>query len=114
MGIIKETVFETCGACQQRRRVADEVRGCDVCKKVFGDNDPYLPLGVFNKDDRGSAQLDCCSWDCVFKVLPTIESDYFVSLPYLHYDYDTAKGQRASDFFAALQVAAQPTESTKD
>jgi hypothetical protein len=109
MGIIKEAEFATCGECGSRRRVADEVRGCDVCKKVFADEEPYLSADIFRKDTNGAERLDCCSWICAFNGLRSIETDYFVSLPYLHYDEDTPVGQRAIDFFEALDHHAPLT-----
>lgn len=104
MAVVKEAVFETCDHCKSRKRVAEEVRGCDVCKSVFGKDGASLNFSVFKHDQSYADQVDCCSWKCVFQALQTVESDYFVSLPYLHYDAnDTPEGARAEDFFAALK-----------
>lgn len=112
MGIVKESEWKECGHCGSRKRVADEVRGCDVCKRVFDDDGPMLSADIFNKGDAGGSRVSCidaCSWTCALKALAKVECDYFVSLPYLHYDDDeTPEGARAQDFFEAIkQFAAE-------
>lgn len=74
-------------------RISDEIYGCDCCKKEF--KTEKLDLTVFyndesliqNKIGRDTDHYDFCSWKCVIKFLPKIKTDYFISLPHLHY-YD--------------------------
>lgn len=106
MGILRQAEFDKCGECGTRKRISEEQRGCDVCKKVFGEDESYLSADIFRRDSEGSERIDCCSWSCALKGIASIKTDYFVSLPYLHFDEDTAKGQRASDFFAAIRTFA--------
>lgn len=86
-------------------RISDDVYGCDECKKVIDFNKKdveYLEITVFNNDlDRDASRHQLCSWECVFNYLPKVESDYFVSLPYLNYDKE---GETSADaFFKALK-----------
>ena len=100
---LKDAEWKECPACDSRKRVADEVHGCDVCHKVFVEDESYLSVDIFRHETRSADKMDFCSWACALKGLATIETDYFVSLPYLHYD-DMPEGQRASDFFAAIEA----------
>lgn len=84
MAIVKEARFETCDHCGSRKRLSDEVRGCDECGRVFGEDGAALNFTIFRKDDGRSKDVDCCSWKCVFPALLKAQSDYFISLPYLH------------------------------
>lgn len=101
MAVVKEAEFKKCGECGSRKRIGEEVRGCDVCKTEFGKDGVLLQIDIFRSVKSGADHIDCCSWRCVFEALPTVDCDHFVSLPYLHYD-DAPEGARASDFFAAL------------
>lgn len=114
MAILREAQWRECGECGLRKRIAEERRGCDVCKKIFADDEPYLSADIFSHDSNGADRLDACSWACALRGLAAIETDYFVSLPYLHYDSDTPMGQRAADFFAAIRdFKGEPTESAE-
>ena len=107
MSILKETEWQTCDECGLRKRVADEQRGCDVCKRVFDDQEPYLSSDIFRRGTNGADRLDFCSWTCALKGLAAVETDYFVSLPYLHYDKETPVKQRAEGFFRAVRAFAE-------
>ena len=96
---------------EARVMVSDDVYGCDECKKPINRAElgpkgsrQYLQAQVFSRHDRdGAKSLEFCSWKCCLKGLSKAKTDYFVSLPYLHYD-ETQKGIRSSDFFAAVKA----------
>ena len=87
-------------------RVSDEVYGCDECKKEFGEVNK-LEITVFyshkmeaklkNSESGVTDRHQFCSWACVGKFMPKVKTDYFVSLPYLHYDAQTP-GTTIKDF----------------
>jgi hypothetical protein len=90
-------------------RISDEVYGCDQCKKQIKEDDTPLIVTVFYNDKSlaknksgDTDKFEFCSWKCVLKFLPKIKSDYFVDLPYLHYDSKT-KGTNASDLLKLLK-----------
>lgn len=110
--IVKEAVFETCNCCGWRKRVGDDVRGCDVCRKEFSEKEgPPLNFTVFRSQEK-SEDIDCCSWLCALTALRNVESDYFVSLPYLYFDSDVPEGARAQDFFTAIEQLSQSVNPT--
>lgn len=106
MAILREEQWRKCSECGTRKAlVHDASYGCDGCGKPIDAlleqsnirRREYLELSVHNWES--SSRLQFCSWKCVIRGLRKVESDYFVVLPYLHYD-DAAKGQRVSDFLA--------------
>lgn len=86
-------------------RVFDDVYGCDNCRKEidFNKEDPYLDLTVFHHEEV-SEHFVFCSWKCVLEKLPSLKTDYFISLPFLHFDA-TQKGIRAKDFLQLLKTS---------
>jgi hypothetical protein len=90
------------------QRISDDVYGCDQCKKEFGE-DNKLEITVFFHDEKLKKQHEgddtdrhqFCSWKCVGKFLPKVKTDYFISLPFLHYDTQT-EGTMAKDFIKLL------------
>jgi hypothetical protein len=98
-------------------RVSEDVYGCDQCKKEFKDDENRLEITVFFsnaklKKQREGGDTDCyqfCSWNCVGKFLPTIKCDYFISLPFLHFDKQT-EGTMAKDFFKLLTLNSSKNE----
>ena len=88
--IIKKAVYRH-KMVKQRVLVSDEVSGCDHCREEIRDypNEPSrLELTVFWHADRTeSKHLHYCSWKCVLAALPKLQTDYFISLPYLYYDH---------------------------
>jgi hypothetical protein len=105
--IVKEATYKTCKGCGTKHRLTDETYGCDECRKPIdrgGEQRQYLQATVF-KHGEESKRLEFCSWRCCLKGLRKVKSDYFVSLPFLHYD-ERQKGVRARDFFTLLR----PTE----
>lgn len=102
---IKEPTFHTCPTCENRRRLTDTEYGCDECRKPIdfeGKQRQHLQVTVF-RNNKPTESLEFCSWVCCLKGLKKINSDYFVSLPMLHYD-DHQKGIRAKDFFDAIKA----------
>jgi hypothetical protein len=86
----------------------EEEYGCDECKKpiqrdVKGSHHTYLKADIF-RQGGATGHLEFCSWTCCLKGLKKVRTDYFVSLPYLIYDDQDAKGLRAKDFFAAVRA----------
>lgn len=105
--LIKEAKFKEV-VKPVRERVSDEVHGCDECRAVIDFNDKdckYLEYLIFNNPlDTRSERRILCSWKCVIKNLKKAKSNYFISLPFLHFD-ETRKGFRAKDFFSAIKQA---------
>lgn len=85
--------------------VKDEVYGCDECRKPInrgGEQRQYLQATVF-KHNVEARHLEFCAWKCALKGLSKVKTDYFIGLPYLHYD-DHQHGIRAKDFFDAIKA----------
>lgn len=103
---IKEATFHECDSCGHLRRVSDEAYGCDTCRKPIdfgGKQRQYLQLTVFRRGNGPqSSHMQFCSWECTAAKLKTIKTDYFITLPLLHYD-QRQKGIRAKDFLALLK-----------
>lgn len=102
--IVKNATYKTCKSCGTKHRLTDETYGCDECRKPIdreGEQRQYLRVGVF-KHGEETRHLEFCSWRCCAKGLRKVKTDYFVSLPFLHYD-ERQKGIRAQDFFALLR-----------
>ncbi len=97
--ILKEAEYERCGECRAGRLVTDAVLGCDNCEDAMdGVEQTPLEITIFNHVETGvehDKSLIFCCWASVFKFLPTIENNHFVSLPTLNYDKDSTLGCRA-------------------
>ena len=103
--IIKEAVYKT-KTVKQKVRISDEVYGCDECRKEikeYPNEDPRLDLAVFKYDNSAANHLHFCSWDCVFKHLPKIKTDYFVNIPYISYDRNV-RGKGAKRFLELIKT----------
>lgn len=99
--IIKEAKYKKVRV-MQTRLVSDSVYGCDQCRKEipeFPNEASRLELTIFNQDNE-SIREHFCSWKCVLKRLTTIESNYFVSLPFVY--FDDRKGRRGADSLIKL------------
>lgn len=102
---IKEATYHTCPTCENRSRESDDEYGCDECQTPidYGSKKrQHLQATVF-RHNLETENLEFCSWKCALKGLKKVKSDYFVSLPYLHYD-ERQKGVRAKDFFDAIKA----------
>ena len=98
---LKERLYRICTECGQDKTISQESFGCDGCKKSI-DNRQYLDLSVFHSKDH-TEHLQFCSWLCLLRKLPKIETDYFINLPFLTFNNSLEKGIRAKDFLAALR-----------
>ena len=78
------------------QRISEDIYGCDCCKKEFKDEDK-LEITVFFNNTEEAISHQFCSWKCLIKYLPEIKTDYFISLPFLHYDTKT-EGTMVKDF----------------
>jgi len=77
--------------------IKEAVHGCDCCRNEFLETNP-LRLTVFYNDkslfkdaiNKGDCldHYEFCSWRCVLKFLPTIETDSYIDLPHLEFDDD--------------------------
>jgi hypothetical protein len=115
---LKDAIYDKCGECGCIKGTSQEESfGCDGCKKPIDDrlnnrdsqNRHYLEVRVFSNDDSETKHLQFCSWKCVLKTLPKINTDYFITLPYLTFDNPLEKGIRAQDFFREIKkVRTEP------
>lgn len=72
-----------------RTKVSEDIYGCDHCEVTIDMNDRdsrVLGLDVFTHTGGDTEKLIFCSWPCVLQHLPTIECDYFISLPFVSFD----------------------------
>lgn len=95
--LIKEAVYKEVQVTR-KELVEHEVHGCDHCAseiKEYPNEDSRLEITVFYHDhDKESEHLHFCSWECALAHLAEIETDYFISLPYLY--FDAPKGSKRS------------------
>ena len=71
-----------------RSRVSEDIYGCDRCEVTIDMNDKdsrYLAIDVFGQGE-GSEKHIFCSWSCALQFLPTIECNYFISLPFVSFN----------------------------
>lgn len=83
-------------------RVSHEVYGCDECRKEiknYPNETSRLEVRVFHHQAEAD-HLHFCSWKCVFKHLPKVKTDYFVDLPFIHFDTPV---RNSKEFFKALK-----------
>ena len=109
--IIREAKYKKCKSCKSTERISEEVYGCDFCKKQIDYNSPkdqaYLDVGIFHKNNA-TTHLHLCSWQCVFDILITTSTDYFVSLPHLLFDESGPRSAKA--FYDAFYGHSNPTK----
>lgn len=113
---LKDRKMARCSKCNNTTGVLqEESYGCDGCEKPMDDqldrnnihkkHRDHLDITIF-RNDGGNQTLNFCSWACLFKYLPTVRTDYFVSLPYLNYE-DGWPGTTAKDFFNLIKGLAK-------
>ena len=101
----KKSEKKTCEHCGQESFTGNVIYTCDGCGKVV--DEQWLTVSVFQKDEVDGVQsIHCCSWRCLLRKLAMVDTDYFVVLPYLHFD-DVPEGQRVSDFWDAVREWGQ-------
>ncbi len=102
--IIKEAKYKK-KRVQQNVRISEEVYGCDECNKEikeYPNETGRLDLTIFFQNNE-TERLHFCSWKCVLKALPKIKTDYFITLPMIHYGGDECvKGKDAKAFMKVL------------
>ncbi len=84
------------------KQVSPDIHGCDECKKEIKDlqGEAVLEVRVFNNLENNTTHLHFCCWSCVFKYIPKIKSDYFVTLPYIHFD---GNGKSRKELFSIIK-----------
>src|SRR3990167_1591003 len=99
--LIRKRIPKKCRLCENViGTLQDDSYGCDGCGKSIDDllaskdtnRCDHLRLDIFFRH-KETQHLQFCSWRCVVKRLQTIRSDYFVSLPFLHFERDVLPGQ---------------------
>ncbi len=89
----------------QNQMVSQEVHGCDECKNEIDDfpnEEPRLCIDIYAKDGEHSHQsLHFCSWDCVLIYFPKVKSNYFITLPYIHFDINH-KSKKSAQYLIKL------------
>ena len=102
--MLTECAYSICESCTQRvKRLSNEVYGCDQCRKVIDLNKPerdYLEATIHSHKDTAT-RMQFCSWKCCVKKLRTVKTDYFISLPFLHYDKGSVS---AREFFKLVKA----------
>jgi len=110
--IVKEAVYEKCKECGcSGKLISDTIICCDNCKKEIKDN--YLESTLFYNDDCKSEDLCFCSWRCWFKYMKNKKTNYFINMPYLHFD-KKQKGIRAIDFWKEIDNIRNKKLETKN
>ena len=99
---LAEAVYEKCSCCGTRKKLLqDDKYGCDNCFKPIDESDEVLRVDVHSK--AGSVKrLEFCSWACLLEKMRTVESDYFINLPFLSFD-NAGVGTRPQDFWQAIR-----------
>lgn len=107
---IKEAVNESCGECgRYKKEISPDTYGCDNCRKeiqrtLAAGKRQHLQLTVFCQGrDVSSEHLEFCSWECVLAYLPKIKCNYFVNLPYLHFDAGYPKEMTGKELIRLLR-----------
>lgn len=102
--ILKIREWAKCPTCGRNEKlIQDDVYGCDNCKNQIGKKpgSDYLRMTVFHKDGN-SEYCHLCSWECVFKKLKKLKTDYFIELPFLTFDTNSKK-MMVKDFWKAIK-----------
>jgi hypothetical protein len=86
--IVKEAVYKKKKITKfECTLISDVVYGCDECKAEiieYPNEDNRLEITIYNNNDTNN-NLHFCSWGCVLKYIPKLKSDYFATLPYIHF-----------------------------
>jgi len=87
---IKEAKFKKVQVWQTKE-VSPDVFGCDECRQEIKDwlnEDGRLEITIFHHNTEVMEPLHFCSWNCVLRHIPKIDTDHFVSLPFILFDID--------------------------
>ena len=112
--LIQEEKYSSCGECGRRKAtIQEQTYGCDNCRKEIqheleAGKRQHLQMTVFRHESDTSAEnLEFCSWKCVLAYLPKIKSDYFINLPYLHFDSGYPKEMTGQELIRLLAKTAK-------
>ena len=115
---LKEAVYETCKGCGTRKKcISEEVYGCDTCKKPIDlysggtKRHDYLEVKIF-REGQQTEDRQFCSWRCVFVGLKSIKSDYFATLPYIHFD-NPVSGQGYADLMKCIKTTKRHARNSR-
>lgn len=106
--IIKEREYKTCKECKSRELISDEEYGCDNCREKINleVHEEYLSLTIhYHSPTKSSKTCHFCSWFCVFQKLKTLQTEYFISLPYLSFDNENPQ-MTVKAFWQAIKRVA--------
>ena len=103
--IIKKAKYQNCPQCGNARRISNDEYGCDRCGKsldYFNSDTDFLIATAFSKNSDKKDYYHFCSWQCALEKLATLSRDYFVDLPYLHFDVKNKKAH-AGNFWRTIE-----------
>lgn len=87
--LLKKAVYKNTRVIR-KIMIRDEVHGCDCCRKEikeYPNESSRLILTVWPKKNQSNTETyHFCTWKCLLKFIPRIKSNYFASLPHLHFD----------------------------
>jgi hypothetical protein len=101
--VIKPAKYKKCKECGRLTLIKDERICCDGCRKeldIYNKGNDYLDSRLFDHDVP-SKNYHFCSWKCFFKVAKKMKCDYFMHIPYLHYDRKGPTG--AAEFWKLVK-----------
>ena len=110
--LLRKHIPKKCRLCQSTiGTIQEESYGCDGCGKSIDDllaspntqRHEYLGLTIHFQSKKPAEYLQFCSWRCVIKRIRTIQTDYFVTLPFLHFERDVMTGQGVKDFLKCVR-----------
>lgn len=116
MATIDKREWADCGECGRAKLVSGEYPSyvCDCCDRVLNPNEPHneaiITAAVHSNHGEGAEDLHYCNWRCLAKHLPTVECDYFISLPFLKYDGKKPDGLDAAAFLEILSAGLKALE----
>ena len=121
MASIDKREYADCGECG-RRKLVEGTGGynwyvCDGCGQEMNPNEPHnephLEASVHQESGDGAGYLHYCSWVCLAKHLPTVECEWFISLPYLKYDERKPENQSAAAFLEIMAAGLKALGATE-
>jgi len=101
---IKEAEFKKV-RIWQTEEVSPDVFGCDECRQEIKDwpnEDCRLEITVFHHGTEKVDYLHFCSWNCVLNYIPKINTNYFVTLPFIYFNVDSESPRSAKSLIDLL------------
>lgn len=93
----------------QKVCISYEVHGCDECRteiKEYPNEPTRLEINVFHHDNSEINHYHFCSWKCALTFIPKIKTDYFIDLPFVHFD-SGVKERSAAELIRILSSIKQ-------